>query len=373
MNIRRLRAIARKECLHILRDWRSLLLALAIPIFLILLFGYALDTDLKNVPTIAWDQSNTPQSREFLSFFGGSPTFSLDRFADNYRDIRTMLDEGRAMVAVVVPPDFADNIEAGRVAPVQVIVDGCDANRARLAIAYASTIGELYNRNIAARRTTLQSNVPVELDTRAWYNPDLRSANVIIPGIIALVMVVIASMLTSVTVAREWETGTMEQLIATPVRPTELLWGKVAPYFLIGMIDVLIAVATGMWLFDVPFRGSLVLLVLLSGLFLIGTLFFGLMISAAMKRQTLANQIALTTSYLPTLMLSGFTFAIANMPYPIQILTYIVPGRYFVTILRGIYLKGVGLEVLWESAAFLLVFAVMTIRGAHKKMRLKLE
>jgi ABC-2 type transport system permease protein len=377
IKFQRLKAVAYKESLHILRDWRSLLLALAIPMFLLLLFGYALNTDLNNVPTVVWDQSNTPESREVIGLFAGSPSFLIRGHLDNYRDMQQALDTGRAMVALVIPRNFSERIAADKPVSLQVLVDGSDSKRARLALGYATSIGQVFNRKVNARRVESRGMrelvTPAELDTRVWYNPDQRGPNVIIPGIIAIVMVVIAAMLTSVTVAREWEMGTMEQLISTPIRVPELVLGKVVPYFVIGMTDVAIAVIMGKWLFHVPLRGSVVLLFVLAAIFLTGALFFGLTLSIVLRIQMIANQISLVASYMPTLMLSGFSFAIANMPVPIQMLTYLVPGRYFITILRGIYLKGVGLEVLWSSVLFLVLFAVIMVTAAHKKMRLKLE
>ena len=214
---------------------------------------------------------------------------------------------------------------------------------------------------------------PVELVSRSWYNPDLRSQNVIIPGIIALVMVVIAAMLTSVTVAREWETGTMEQLISTPLRGPELIFGKVVPYFIIGMSDVALAVIMGKWLFKVPIIGNAGLMFGLSAIFLTGALFWGMSLSIMLKSQVIANQIAIISGYMPTLILSGFVFAIENMPLPIQCITYIVPARYFIAILRGIYLKGIGLEILWADALLLTIYAVFMMILANRKLKLKLE
>jgi ABC-2 type transport system permease protein len=201
----------------------------------------------------------------------------------------------------------------------------------------------------------------------------MRSQNNIIPGVIVVVMIVIAAMLTSITVAREWEVGTMEQLISTPVRAPELVFGKVVPYFVIGIVDVAIAVAMGQWIFDVPLRGSTGLLFGMTAIFLTGALFFGIAVSIAVKKQMLSNQIALLASYVPTLLLTGFIFAIENMPKPIQCLTYIVPARYFLAILRGIYLKGIGLEILWLNALLLTLYAVIMIVVANKRMKMTLE
>ena len=377
MTPRRLKAIARKEFIHVLRDWRSLFLALAIPMLLILLFGYALNLDLKNVPTVVWDQSRTPASRELVSLFDGSPYFSIIDDHNNYRDIQRDMETGRAMIALVIPSDFAKQILANREARVQVIEDGSDANTARLALGYVRGLGMIYSRMITVDRIRLMGEAdmatPVEMVPRAWYNPDLRSQNVIIPGIIAIVMIVIAAMLTSVTVAREWETGTMEQLISTPIRGPELVFGKIAPYFVIGLADVTTAVILGQWLFDVPLRGSTALVFLVATIFLTGALFFGMMLSINLKKQVIANQIALLAGFLPTMLLSGFVFAVENMPWPIQGITYFVPARYFIALLRGIYLKGIGLEILWINALLLTLYALFMVAIANKRMKLKLE
>ncbi len=374
---RRFIAIARKEWTHIIRDWRSLLLAIAIPVVLILLFGYALNMDLKNVPAVVWDQSRTPQSREFLSLFDGSPYFSVRQYHSGYARIQDDLDSGRAMIAVVVPVDFSRKVQQGEPVDVQVIVDGSDSNTARLAVAYANSVGMIFSRQVGARRMGLMGQgelaEPVDLHPRAWYNPDLKSQNVIIPGILAVVMMVIAGMMTSVTVAREWETGTMEQLISTPVRVPEIVFGKVLPYFVLGLLDVAIAAALGEWLFHVPLRGSPGLLFLSASVFLTGALFFGLAVGIVMKTQVLATQIAMIAGFLPTLLLSGFVFAIENMPALIQLITYIVPARYFIALLRGIYLKGIGLEILWLNLLLLGIYAAIMVILANRKLKLKLE
>ncbi len=344
---------------------------------LILLFGYALNLDLDDVPTVVWDQSHTPQSRELLSMFDGSPYFTLIGYADNYRDLEKEIDSARALIAIVIPSDFADEILADRSVSVQVIADGSDANTARLALGYARALGMIYNLKIGARAVSSlglgKLEPPVDMRARAWYNTDLKSTNNLIPGIIVVVMIVIAAMLTSVTVAREWEMGTMEQLISTPLRGPELVFGKVAPYFVIGLVDVGIAVVLGRWLFHVPLRGSVALLFAMAVIFLAGALFFGLMLSISFKKQVLANQAALLSSYLPTLLLSGFVFAIDNMPRAIQYITYIVPARYFIALLRGIYLKGIGLEIMWVNALLLTIYAVAMIVAANKRLKLKLE
>ena len=377
INLRRFRAVARKETIHVLRDWRSLALALAIPMVLILLFGYALNLDLKNVPTVVWDRSRSPQSRDLLSLFDGSPYFSVQAFRDTYRDIQQDLDGGKSMIALVIPSDFAEAVLAGRDVTVQVIADGSDANTSRLALGYVRALGLVYSRSVRAEhmrfRGRTDMEIPVALEPRAWYNPDLRSQDMIIPGIVAIVMMVIAAMLTSVTVAREWETGTMEQLISTPIRGPELVLGKVVPYMAIGYADLAIAVVLGHFLFGVPLRGSPGLLFFVATLFLTGALFFGLMLSITMKRQIVANQTALLAGFLPTMLLSGYVFAIENMPVPIQVITTVVPARYFIALLRGIYLKGIGLEIMGLNAALLALYAGIMVTLSIRRMNLKLE
>ena len=377
MSLRRFLAIARKEWIHVLRDWRSLFLTIAIPMVLILLFGYALNMDLRNVPTVVWDQSRSSQSRDLVNLFEGSPYFSINRYCDNYRDIQTALDSAQAMIALVIPHDFAKRIHGSEPVRIQVIADGSDANTARLALAYATSIGLIYSEHVSARQIRLLTGrdpvAPVELVPRAWYNPDLRSTNVIIPGILAMVMMVIAAMMTSVTVAKEWEMGTMEQLISTPVRVPEIVLGKVVPYFVIGMLDVALAVGLGQWLFHVPLRGNPALLFTMAALFLIGALFLGMTLSITLKSQVLANQIAIVAGFLPTLILGGFVFAIENMPILVQLLTYVVPARYFIAIMRGIYMKGVGMEILWVNALLLFVYAAIMILAANRRLKLRLE
>jgi ABC-2 type transport system permease protein len=374
---RRLLAVARKEFLHVLRDWRSLALALAIPMFMIWLFGYALTMDLNHVPTGVWDRSNSPQSQELISLLQGSPYFAIALRVSDYADLTAALDGRRVMVALIIPVDFADHLLSGRQTTVQALLEGSDANNANLALGYLNALTLIYNRGILVQRMNRSGRnpviEPVSAEMRAWYNPDLRSRNVIVPGIIAVVMVVIAAMLTSVTVAREWELGTMEQLISTPLRAPELVLGKVIPYFVIGMIDVAVAVWMGHSLFGVPLRGNTGLIFAMASLFMCGALFFGLMLSIVLKTQVLANQLAVFASYLPTLLLSGFVFGIHNMPQPVQVITYLVPARYFIALMRGIFLKGIGLEILWLNALLLTLYAAIMLVLAHRKLTLKLE
>jgi ABC-2 type transport system permease protein len=376
MNGRRVSAVARKEFLHVLRDPRSLAMGIAIPMLLLLLFGFALTLDVDNVPLVVWDQDQAQASRELISRFSGSRYFSLREAVRGYPELVDAVDAGRAMAALVIPPEFTARIETGRDVPVQLIVDGSDANTASLAISYAEAVVQSYSQEMASRRMEKMGGpelrVPLEIRPRVWFNPELESKNYIIPGLIAVIMMVIAALLTSLTVAREWERGTMEQLISTPVKGHELILGKLVPYFVIGMVDVAIAVLMGEFLFDVPMRGEIALLFGTAAVFLAGALGMGMLISVVMKNQLLASQFAMVTTFLPAFLPSGFMFAIANMPKPIQVITHIVPARYFVTLLKGIYLKGVGLEILAGEALLLAVYGAIVLLLANVKFKKKL-
>ncbi len=376
MKLLRVRAIAKKELIHILRDPRSLSMAIAIPMLLLLLFGYALSLDVDNVPTVVWDQSRSQASRELVSRLDGSRYFSLMDSVTSYPEIERAIDSGQALLAVIVPSEFAGRIESNRSAPVQAIVDGSDPNTATIATGYLDVVMFNYSQDVAlhaVRQIRGQTvALPVDLRARVWFNADLKSQNYIIPGLIAVIMMVIAALLTSLTVAREWEQGTMEQLIATPVKGNELILGKLLPYFAIGLLDVLLAVLMGEFLFDVPLRGSVALLFAMAAIFLAGALSLGMLISILTRNQLLASQLAMVLTFLPSFLLSGFMYAIANMPLPVQALSHLVPASYFVTMLKGIYLKGVGLEVLALEAGLLTLFGVALVLLANKRFQKKL-
>lgn len=375
MKLFRVWAIARKEFIHIVRDPRSLGMAIAIPMLLLVLFGYALTLDVDNVPVVVWDQSGTHDSREFVSHFAGSHYFSIRAHVRSYAEVERAIDSGQALAAVIIPADFADQIVAGRDVPVQMIVDGSDANTATIAMGYARVVALIYSQQVALHELQRVGGralaTAVEVRPRVWYNPDLESRNYIIPGLIAVIMMVIAALLTSLTVAREWERGTMEQLISTPVLGSELVLGKLLPYFAIGMLDVLLAVLMGEFLFHVPLRGNVALLFGMAALFLAGSLSLGLVISIVTKSQLLASQLAMVLTFLPSFLLSGFMYAISNMPPPIQLLTYLIPARYFVALLKGIYLKGIGLEILAAEAGLLALFGAVVMTVAIVKFKKK--
>jgi ABC-2 type transport system permease protein len=377
LRLSRVAAIARKEVLHIVRDPRSLAMAIAIPLMLLLLFGYALSLDVDDVPTVVWDQSRSQESRELISRLDGSRYFSIVGYSESYPEIERAIDTGRALVALILPAGFAGRIESGRTAPIQVIVDGSDPNTATIATGYVDAVAFDYSQEVALETVRLRQRrdvqIPLDLRARAWFNADLKSQYYIIPGLIAVIMMVIAALLTSLTVAREWEQGTMEQLIATPVQGRELILGKLIPYFGIGLADVALAVLMGEFLFGVPLRGSVALLFAMAAIFLAGALSLGMLISIVTRSQLLASQVAMVLTFLPSFLLSGFMYSIDNMPVPVQLITYLVPASYFVTMLKGIYLKGVGLEILAIEAVLLIVFGAALVLLANRRFRKKLE
>ena len=376
MSWRRTLAVARKEFLHVLRDPRSMGMAVAIPILMLTLYGYALTLDVDRVPTVVWDQSQTPTSRQFIARFDGSPYFSVTNYVTNYRDVEREIDTRRALVALVIGRDFAERLDAGRDAPVQMIVDGSDSNTATIALGYADVIAQLYSQERTVEQVQRAGldppKIPLELRPRVWFNAELQSRNYIVPGLIAVIMMVIAALLTSLCIAREWERGTMEQLISTPVKSAELVLGKLVPYFAIGMLDMLLAVLMGRYLFHVPLRGNVALLFGMASIYLAGVLGLGLLISILTRSQLLASQFAMVLTFLPAFLLSGFIFAIPNMPRVVQLITHVVPARYFVVILKGIYLKGVGLEVLGGQALLLVIFGAIAVLLAIARLKKKL-
>jgi ABC-2 type transport system permease protein len=375
MNFRRLKAIAKKELLHIVRDVRSLYLALALPLVMLLLFGFALTLDVDRIQTYVYDQDRTPQSRELIDQFQSSRYFEILRDVSDYKTIERGIDRNTILMSVVVPKDYARHLLAGQEADVQLLIDGSDSNTAGIAAGYAQAIIQTYAARLRSsalgHRSGPAAGPPVDPRIRVWYNSDLKSKNFIVPGLIAVTMMIIASMLSSLTIAREWENGTMEQLLSTPVRPRELVLGKLMAYFLLGLVDIFICVVVGVFIFQVPFRGNVLFLFLSCCLFLFGALSWGIFISAGARTQLQAYQMGMLSSFLPGYMLSGFVYAIREMPKVIQVISYAVPARYFVTILNGVFLKGVGLQVLWLEVSMLAGYAALVFVMATRKMRLK--
>jgi ABC-2 type transport system permease protein len=372
MNIPRVLAVARKEARQIVRDSRSLYLALGIPVTLMILFGYALSLDVDNIPTGVWDQDRSPQSREFVDRLTRSGYFTLVFRTDNYEKIVRGIDNNEISLGITIPYDFSQKLKKGNVTSVQAVVDGSDSTRAGLALVYLETIVTTFEADMKTKalvRQAVQSRVapPVEPRIKLLYNPELQSRNNIIPGLIAIIMMVIAALLTSLTIVRERETGTMEQLISTPLKPRELIVGKLIPYFVLGYLDLIMVYLMGHYWFQVPFRGSLSLMFFACSLFLVGAMSLGFLISVVAANQFIATQLALLGTFLPAFLLSGFVFPIANMPGWLQPLTYLVPARHLVFALRAIYLKAGGFEVILVPLLMLVIFgAAVTFLAARK-------
>ena len=376
MNLRRTRAVAKKELLHILRDRNSLVMALAVPLVLLLLFGYALSLDVDRVPTWIHDADRSPESRHLISRFRASRYFQVLGTADRLKTIEQKIDRDECLLGVSIPRGFARDLLAGRQAEVQLLLDGSDSNTASIALGYAETMVRLHAVELQeqAQRQRMGARLPppVENRIRVWYNSDLESKNYIVPGLMAVILMIIGALLTSLTIAREWESSTMESLLATPLRPAELVLGKLVAFFGVGLVDMLVAVGVGVLVFRVPLRGNALLLFFTGCIFLFGALCWGILLSAVARSQLLAYQLGMLTSFLPAFLLSGFVYSIENMPAVIQLATYIFPARYFVTILKGIYLKGVGLEVLFLEVGLLIVYAAIVFAIATKKVKQKL-
>jgi len=365
MKLLRIKAVAKKELLQIWRDPLSLAMAFLMPVMLLFIFGYAITLDVNRIRTIVYDLDKSSLSRELIDKFSASGYFIVVDHVTGQKEIDRYLDSGKALAAISIPSDFSEKIRSGRNAPLQVIVDGSDSNTATIALGYASAISEIFSQRLEGNRIT----PVIDPRLRVWYNPELKSRNFIIPGLIAVIMAVIAALLTSLTVAREWERGTMEQLIATPIKTPELILGKLLPYFMIGFIDVILSVLLAAFLFGVPLKGSVFLLMALSGVFLFGGLSLGILISIVAKSQLVASQVSMVATFLPAFLLSGFMYAISNMPEALQVISYVIPARYFVTILKGIFLKGSTLSLLVTETTLLIVFGLLVFGLANRKFK----
>ncbi|HXF82040.1 MAG TPA: ABC transporter permease [bacterium] len=346
---RRLGAIILKEFVQLARDPRTLAMALLMPVIQLLLFGYAITTQVEHLPTIVFDQSQTQESRRLLERFVHSRLFDIRARAASAQEIERAIDRGAMRVGIVIPPDYAAAVQAGRTALVQVIVDASDPLVASSALSTARAIGQSASLEIIARRLgragLARQALPLDVRTRAWYNPDMRSVNFMVPGLLATILSLLTLMLTAIAIVRERELGTLEQLVATPIRKAELMLGKILPYAVLGYVDITLALLIGAYWFKVPIRGSLALLYTLTLVFYLATLGQGILVSTVSRTQRQAMQGAFFI-FLPTILLSGFMFPREGMPVVIQWIGYALPLTYFLVIVRGIILKGVGVAEL---------------------------
>jgi ABC-2 type transport system permease protein len=376
MSLTRLLAVARKEIIQILRDARSLIIVVLMPAILVLLFGYGVNLDLKGLPVYVIDRDGSQQSQDFLKRFQESEYFNVKRVVTDYAELTRALDDGHAKMGIVIPWDFSQRLRDGRAVQIQALVDGSDDNTANVLIGYSEAVVQGYSADVEinwlrARGVAMQP-AAMSVETRTWYNENLESSAFIIPGVLALVMSVIGAFLTSLTIAREWERGTMEQLISTPVTAMEILLGKLAPYFVLGMFDTIISALIAIYWFHVPFRGSWVTLMVASAMFMVVVLSLGFFISVLAKNQFAASQIALLITFLPAFLLSGFLFSIEQMPVALQWITRILPARYYVSVLKKIFLKGTPASMLFADliplALFAFVLALLATRSFHKRL-----
>ena len=363
-------AVARKEMRQIGRDRRTLLILLFVPAFFLLVYGYALNFDIRNVRIAVQDNDRSTTSREVISSFVNSGYFDLYGEVSNAAAISRVLDRNDARAVLVIPARFGSDVTSGRPTSVQLIVNGDNANTATTVVGYArGLISASSARFEVQARLGSPQGLLLTVEPRVFYNPELRSALFLVPGLIAYIAMLTAVVSTALSVVREKEIGTMEQVRMSPVGPVPYILGKTAPYFVVSLVSAMSIVAAAMVLFDMPMRGSWPVLIGVISLFLVGALGFGLLISSIADTQQVAFQLALLTSFLPTLMLSGFIFPISSMPVFLQAITRIVPARYFLVALRGVVLKGVGPAVFWNDLVALCVFAVVILGLASLRLR----
>ncbi|MGD0234181.1 MAG: ABC transporter permease [Syntrophorhabdales bacterium] len=376
MKLHRLAAIAAKEALQIVRDARSVGIVVAMPVAMMLAFGYGISLDVKHLPVYIFDREGSQQSQDLLKQFQASEYFKVLKTVNNYRALVDALDDGACKLAIVVPHDFSLRLNAGGPVSVQALIDATDSNTANIAIAYSQAVIQTYSQRVQVdwmhRHGQRQINPPVSVEARTWFNENLESMINIVPGVVVIVMAVIGVFLTALTIAREWERGTMEQLISTPVTELELMLGKLAPYFVIGMLDTCLCVGFGILWFGVPFRGSWGVFFIASALFLIVVLSLGYFFSVVAKSQLAASQIALLATFLPAFLLSGFLFPIDQMPVAIQTVTYIMPARYYMEIIRNVFLKGSAITLLLKELFALAFLSCLLVFAATRVFKKKL-
>jgi ABC-2 type transport system permease protein len=350
--MRRIKFLVWKELIELRQDPRLFSIVVMAPIIQLLALGYAATTDIRNVPVVIADADRSAGSRELVTRFNASPTFQVVQVVTGPDEIDTFLERGEAWIAIAIPPEFGAAVAAGQPQTIQIVADGSDANSAGVSLAYASNLITAYSQELSARsgRPSGSGAGAIDPRVRVWYNPRLESREFMIPGIFALLLLVITTNLSSMGIVREKEIGTLEQLNVTPLRRSELIVGKLLPYAMVGLVDVVLVLAVAVLWFEVPLRGSVWLLFGMTLIYLLSTLGLGLFVSTISSTQ---QQAMMTTTFfflMPMIYLSGFIFPIENMPAAIQPVTYLIPLRYFLVILRSIFLKGVGLETFWPEA-----------------------
>jgi len=375
MRLARLKPIVKKEFRQIVRDKRTIGMLVILPVFLLMMFGYALNFDVKNVSLAVYDQDKSQTSREFINYFLNSEYFKLKYHLSGHKGIDELLDEGKVTVVMIIPENFSRNLLAGKPASVQILIDGANASQATTVAGYANAFIQGYSLKIIAnffsRRSGMTLSLPIDFRPRIWYNPELKSARFLVPGLISFILMLTAVISTSLSVVREKERGTMEQILVSPIQPLELILGKTIPYVFLSLLSAYLILLVGYVLFDVSIKGSQVQLFLVTILFLFVALGMGLFISTIASSQQVAFQLSGIIVMLPSFLLSGFVFPIRNMPVAVQIFTYFIPARYFLVALRSIILKGVGLRGFWSDVLFLFLFGILMLSLSWVRMRKK--
>jgi ABC-2 type transport system permease protein len=372
-------SVAWKEMLKIRRNRQLLMSIVAFPIMMLILYGFGMRFDVNGVSLAVLDFDRSQASRDFVQRFLSSGYFLHVADASSYGELQRLLDSSRARLGVVIPPDFGRKMALRERVAVQTLVDGSDSNTAQIAMGYFTGIAQAYSVEVLMARLRQITYPPpfaipsLTLQSRVWYNPELLSSHFVVPGIIAIIMMMVGAILTAITIVQEKESGSIEQLIVSPVRPVELVAGKLIPYLCLAMLDMTLIIVVAYLVFGVPIKGSLVLLFCMGLLYVAVVLGMGVVISTLANTVQSAMLFAFLLSMLPSILLSGFVFPLENMPVPLQALSYIVPARYFLEIIRGIYLKGTGLSTFWPQVLFLVGFAALMLTISTRRFKKRLE
>jgi ABC-2 type transport system permease protein len=368
MNFVRIKAIAKKEIKHLFRDVRMLLILLLFPVFLLIIFGYAINFDVKNIKVAVYDQDNSELSRAFINSLNTTEYFNIGIYIKNDYEVRNILDNKAAQTVIVIPYDFSNSIHSGKETSLQILIDGINSNTASIIKNYLSSATAAFSSRLNEERFAragMNNYKPLDLQPVFRYNQDLNTTRYLIPGLIAMILVITAVISVSLSLVREKERGTIEQINVSPVKSFELLTGKTAPYILLALLNAALILAFGYFLFGVEVKGSFILLFITTLIFLLASTSIGIFISVVSGSQQVAFTMATMVSLLPSVILSGFIFPIESMPYLIQIITNITPAKFFITILRGIILRGAGLEALWDQVIYLLIFTAIHLTAAN--------
>jgi len=373
--MRRLRALLIKEFIQMKRDRLTFAMMVVLPIIQLLVFGFAINTDVKHLPTIVFDQSLKQESRDLLASFEASGYFDIRYTAQSNEEVNTAIEQGKTKVGIIIPPDLTENLNHGRSASIQVIVDASDSLAASSAISTAQIIGQLKSQEILFQRLRSTSGkevvLPYDIRIRPWYNPDFVSAFYMVPGILGTILTMTMIMITSMAIVRERERGTMEQLIVTPMKSYELMLGKIIPYIFVGYVQMTLALMVGILVFDLPVRGNIGLLYILTSLFIIASLSLGVLISTVATTQMQAMQMSFFV-FLPSILLSGFMFPRESMPDFFYALGNLIPLTFYLQIMRGVILKGIGLNFLWSQVFALTTFLIAALTISIMKFQKKL-